>query len=214
MMALTRPAANSRSLGELRYLLLEVVQVVRALVLNLIAFLAKVLILNKKTLVISKWFYDKFTSFRTAGLQQEVSLLKTHWKLISRIERVADNLLIVACFFLAYRLRDDVLELANLVGLSIPLEALPLGPIEGYFVLLGITLPLYNAVLTTLGAYRSMRFSSVRQILKISLLSSVVVFFSTGAVFFLLKMDPSRSLLGIFCAFCAVAHFLERVVVS
>lgn len=140
-------------------------------------------------------------------------MLKTHWKLISRIERVADNLLIIACFFLAYRLRDQIIQLAQSLGASVSLESLPLGPVEDYFVLLGIVLPLYNAVLSTLGAYRSMRFSSVWQILRVSLLSSLIVFFSTGAVFFLLKMDPSRSLLGIFCGLCAASHFCERVLV-
>lgn len=140
-------------------------------------------------------------------------MLKAHWKLISRIERVADNLLVIACFFFAYRLRDVVLKLGSFAGLSSPAAALPLGPIEGYFVVLGLALPLYNAVLSMLGAYRSMRFSSLPQIFKISVLSSLVVFFSAGAGFFLLKMDPSRSLLGTFCALTGLAHFAERVVV-
>ncbi|MCB0345535.1 MAG: hypothetical protein KDD66_10480, partial [Bdellovibrionales bacterium] len=140
-------------------------------------------------------------------------MLKTHWKMVSRIERIADNLLIAACFFLAYRLRDTFFELVGRFGLAVPVETLPLGPVEDYFVILGIVLPLYNAALSALGAYRSMRFSSMPQILKISLLSSLLVFFSTGAVFFLLKMDPSRSFLGIFCALCAVFHFIERLIV-
>ena len=140
-------------------------------------------------------------------------MLKAHWRLISRIERILDNLLVVAAFLIAYYLRDYFLLAANTVALPFPQELKELAAVDDYYLLLGVALPLYNAFLSLLGAYRSMRFSSVFHLLRVSVLSSGLVFLCEGSVLFLLKLDLSRSYVAIFCVLCAIFHFGLRLCV-
>ena len=49
-------------------------------------------------------------------------MLKTHWRHISRLERVADNSLIVAAFFLSYHLRDLLIHAASTWSFELPFE--------------------------------------------------------------------------------------------
>ncbi len=140
-------------------------------------------------------------------------MLKAHWRFISRIERVFDNLLIVLAFLLAYYLRDDFLFFANEIALPFPQELKSLARVEDYLLVLGVALPLYNAFLSLLGAYRSMRFSKVLQLLRITVMASALVFLCQGSVLFLLKLDLSRSYVAIFCILCAIFHFSLRILV-
>lgn len=140
-------------------------------------------------------------------------MLKAHWRFISRVERVFDNLLIVLAFLLAYFLRDDFLFLANNLALPFPQELKSLARVEDYLLVLGVALPLYNAFLSLLGAYRSMRFSNVWQLLRITVLASGLVFLCQGSVLFLLKLDLSRSYVALFCILCGLFHFSLRMLV-
>lgn len=139
-------------------------------------------------------------------------MLKTHWRFISRIERVGDNVIIVVSFFLAYFLRDIFLRNFNswIFPSSLPQELNKLGPLQGYIIVLGVALPVYNALLSIFGAYRSMRFQSTLQLSKLFLLSSGLVFLCEGFAFYFLKLDLSRSFLAIFCAFSGVLLLIER----
>jgi len=139
-------------------------------------------------------------------------VLKNHWRLISRLERIADNVLIVAAFFISYYFRDEFLSLGAHSGLvaSHTAEASQLGPIEDYFIVLGISLPMYNALLEILGAYRSMRMSSWLHILRSCIFASLLVFLCDGSLLYFLKLDLSRSFVGLFCALSGLALFLER----
>jgi exopolysaccharide biosynthesis polyprenyl glycosylphosphotransferase len=138
-------------------------------------------------------------------------LLKTHWRIVSILERFADNVLIVACFFGTYYLRDPLLSAANSYAVPFPQELKSLGVIEDYLIVLGIALPLYNAFISLLGGYRSMRFSSWFSLLRMSVLASGLVFLCEGSFLYLLKIDLSRSFVGIFCISSGVVLFLERI---
>jgi len=135
-------------------------------------------------------------------------LLKTHWRLISRLERVADNFLIVIAFFAAYYLRDDVLQFFSPAPQGTVHSVL--APIDQYFIVLGIAIPLFNTFLSAFGGYKSMRFRSLWSLLKIAFFSSALVFLCEGFVLYLFKLDLSRSFVGVYCLVCAVILFFER----
>jgi exopolysaccharide biosynthesis polyprenyl glycosylphosphotransferase len=140
------------------------------------------------------------------------TMLKQNWRVISNIERVVDNLIIVAVFFLTYRLRDILFGVLDIFSVTQGDTPTTLAPIEDYFIVLGIALPLYNALLSMMGAYQSMRFSSLWKLFKIAFVSSVSVFLLEGSILYLLKLPLSRSFVGMFCLFCGAALFLERVI--
>ena len=140
-------------------------------------------------------------------------MLKAHWRMISRVERACDNAIVIAAFFLTYALRGHFLGFAETLGIRLPQTLLSLGSIANYFIILAIALPLYNAFLSLLGAYNSMRLSSWWKLLQSSALSAGAVFVCTGALLFLLKLDLSRSFIGIFSFLSAVLLFAERFIV-
>ena len=139
-------------------------------------------------------------------------VLKNHWRLISRLERITDNILIVVAFFLSYYFRDEFLSVGAIFGVvtNHTVEASMLGPIEDYFVVLGLSLPVYNALLEILGAYRSMRMSSWFHILRSCVFASLLVFLCDGSLLYFLKLDLSRSFVGLFCGLSGFALFVER----
>lgn len=137
-------------------------------------------------------------------------MLKNHWKLISRLERVADNILIVLAFFLSYSCREIFFQFGNSLGLVQFDAPAPLAPIETYYIVLGLTLPIFNALLEILGAYRSMRLSTTWQLLRIACFTSLLVFLCQGSLLYFLKLDLSRSFVGTFCALSGVFLFIER----
>jgi len=136
-------------------------------------------------------------------------MLKNYWRIVSRIERVLDNAILVGAFFLTHRFR----ALISQSGLDdFFQEGLRrLGPVEDYFVVLGFTIPLFNSVLSMLGAYRSMRLSKPIQLLRLSFSAAVVVFILLGALFYILKLDLSRSFVALYCFISAFLIFLVRL---
>lgn len=133
--------------------------------------------------------------------------------MVSRVERVTDNLIVVAAFFVTYHWRDFFLSLLREVFGSLPETVGALGPMSDYLIVLGVSLPLYNAFLSALGGYRSMRFASALRLGRITLFSSVLVFFSVGSFLYLLKLDLSRSFVGLYCINCFLALMVERYAV-
>lgn len=120
-----------------------------------------------------------------------------------------DNGILVGAFFLTHRFRALISQsgLDNLFGEGL----LQLGPITDYFVVLGFTIPLFNSVLSMLGAYRSMRLSKPLQLLRLSFSASLVVFVLLGALFYILKLDLSRSFVALYCFISAFLIFLVRL---
>jgi exopolysaccharide biosynthesis polyprenyl glycosylphosphotransferase len=140
-------------------------------------------------------------------------MLKQNWRLISRLERVGDNLIIVAAFFAAYYGRESLLFWNDVLDLSLPFGGEQLAPIKDYFIVLVVGLISYGVTLSLLGAYGSMRLSSVGRLFWISLVSSLGVFVAMAAALFVLKLDISRSFLGLFVLISSCGLTLERYAV-
>ncbi|HMO17543.1 MAG TPA: sugar transferase [Oligoflexia bacterium] len=140
-------------------------------------------------------------------------MLKSYWRIISWLERLSDNILVVISFFLAYGLRDGFLGTFLEDILFTNKEFLELGEIEQYYLVLAVSLPTYNACLSLLGAYRSMRFHVWTKLLRICVISASVVFLTLAAFLFLLKIDLSRSFIAIFCLISCISLFFERFLV-
>lgn len=138
-------------------------------------------------------------------------MLKQHWRIVSLIARVSDNCIIVLSFFLAHLWRDSFLLLLSRFVTTESLS--PLGPLQDYGLVLAIALPLYNAMLSINGAYRSMRMSSVFSLMRLLLVTSSVVFLCVAALLFILKFELSRSFLGLFCVLCGCLLLVERIIV-
>lgn len=135
-------------------------------------------------------------------------MLKEHWRFIAAIERVIDNVMIIAIFFLSYNLRKT-----GVLWHSALLEPKLLAPLENYFVFLFIGLPLFNVFLNLFGAYQSLRYVSVWKLTRIIVGSALLVFLFEGWFLYLLKEDLSRSLLAIFCVLSGISVFILRYVV-
>lgn len=140
-------------------------------------------------------------------------MLKENWRSISRIERVGDFLIVVAAFFLAYYSRTALLFWNDVLGWNLPFQGDELAPLKDYFIVLVVGLSAYMVFLHLLRAYSSMRLSTALQLLKVSLLSSILVFFTLAAVLFLLKIDLSRSFIALFCGLVGMFLTIERVIV-
>ncbi|MFN8388939.1 MAG: sugar transferase [Bdellovibrionota bacterium] len=140
-------------------------------------------------------------------------MLKNHWRLVSRFARVVDNLLIVLAFYISYTFRDSILEFGYRAGVvSGNQTGLALGQIEDYYIVLGLTLPIFNALLELLGGYRSMRLSSAWQLLRITGFAAILTFLCQGSLLYFLKLDLSRSFVGLFCGLSGVSLFVERLI--
>ncbi|NMC63162.1 MAG: sugar transferase [SAR324 cluster bacterium] len=140
-------------------------------------------------------------------------MLKENWRFISRLERIVDGLLIVFAFFLAYYGRTALGFWDFVFDLGLPFEGPDLAPLKDYFIVLVIGLIAYAIALNALGAYSSMRLRSPWQLFRIALMSSLVVFFVLAASLFLLKINLSRSFIGLFCLLVAFGLAFSRMFV-
>lgn len=138
-------------------------------------------------------------------------MLKQNSRLISRLERLGDNVIIMASFFAAYYGRDSLIFWNDILDLNLPFEGkLSLAPIKDYFLVLVVALLGYGLSLNLMGAYGSMRLSSVWRLFRVALVSSGFVFVSLAATLFLLKVDISRSFVALFVLLTGCGLSLER----
>ena len=137
-------------------------------------------------------------------------MLKQNWRLISRLERIGDNLIIVAAFFAAYFGRDSLIFWNEILDLSLPFTGEQLAPITEYALVLMVGIIGYALMLNLMGAYGSMRLSSVWRLFRISLMSGGGVFLLLAAALYLLKLDISRSFLALFIILSSCGLTLER----
>ncbi len=140
-------------------------------------------------------------------------MLKQNWRFISRLQRVGDSLIIVAAFFLAYVGRDALLFWNDLFQLQIPFRGSDLAPLKDNFIVLFIGLIAFQVSLSVLGAYNSMRLITSVQLFGIFLISAAFVFITLAASLFLLKIDLSRSFLGLFCVLGCLSLSAQRFLV-
>lgn len=137
-------------------------------------------------------------------------MLKQNWRLISRIERIGDTVIIIACFFFAYYGRASLLYWDTRLSLGLPFEGTALAPLKDYVIVLLASLISYTVLLNFFGAYSSMRFSTPAQLLALSVAVSGLVFFALAAVLFTLKIDLSRSFIALFCVLVGLTLTAER----
>ncbi len=138
-------------------------------------------------------------------------MLKQNSRLISRLERLGDNAIIVAAFFAAYYGRDSLIFWNDILDLNLPFKGKAvLAPIKDYVLVLGVALIGYGLSLNLMGAYSSMRLSSVWRLFRVALVSSVAVFISLAATLFVLKIDISRSFVALFVVLAGCGLALER----
>jgi exopolysaccharide biosynthesis polyprenyl glycosylphosphotransferase len=140
-------------------------------------------------------------------------MLKQNWRLISVIERLGDNIVIIAAFLGAYYGRSSLLFWNEKLNLELPFEGYELLPLKEYFVVLLVGLIGYAVVLNIMGAYGSMRLSSVWRLFKVAFVSSLFVFCIVAAALFLLKYPISRSFIALFAVLAGCGLALERYVV-
>jgi len=140
-------------------------------------------------------------------------MLKQNWRLISRLERLGDFLIIILAFFGAYYGRAALVYWNETLAWGLPFEGDKLAPLKDYFVCLVVALLGYSISLSAMGAYSSMRLRSSWYLLWVSFVSSLFVFFALAAVLFILKVDLSRSFIGLFCLLVALTLAAERLVV-
>lgn len=140
-------------------------------------------------------------------------MLKQNWRLVSRFERLGDTLIIALAFIFAYYGRTSLLYWDELFGWNLPFKGESLAPIKDYFIVLVVALIAYTVFLNALGAYGSMRLTTVWRLLWVAIVSSVLVFVVLAAALFLLKIDLSRSFILLFCLLVACLLGLERFLV-
>lgn len=140
-------------------------------------------------------------------------MLKQNWRIISLLERVGDNVIIILAFLSAYYGRTSLLFWNDLFHLGLPFEGEELLPINDYLVVLLAGLIGYSVILNLMGAYGSMRLTSVWRLLNISCVSSGIVFVVLAATLFVLKFPISRSFIGLFVLLAGCGLTLQRYAV-
>ena len=140
-------------------------------------------------------------------------MLRQNWRLISRVEKTGDIMIILCSFFGAYYGRTEIVEWNKLLGFEFPFIGFELAPIKDYFIVLFIGFLGYMVSLRLLGSYGSMRLSTFGRLLKISLISSITVFLLLSSSLFLLKIDLSRSFIALFCILVGIFQLIERWIV-
>jgi exopolysaccharide biosynthesis polyprenyl glycosylphosphotransferase len=140
-------------------------------------------------------------------------MLKQNWRAISVLERIGDNVLIVAAFIGAYYGRNSLLYWNELLNLGFHFEGEHLLPIKDYLVVLLSGAIGYAVTLNAMGAYGSMRLSSMWRLLKLAFVSSLIVFGVVASTLFLLKFPISRSFIGLFVLLAGCGLTLQRYVV-
>lgn len=137
-------------------------------------------------------------------------MLKENWKFVSRLERIADLLIVFIAFFVAYYSRVGLVELDKYFHWGI-LSGPKLGPINRYHFLLFTSILAYAGTLSLMGAYASMRLTSLWQLFRTFVMASVIVFFIITSILFLTKnIYISRSFVAVFCFVIIFGLTLER----
>lgn len=140
-------------------------------------------------------------------------MLKENWRLISRLERAGDVALICLSFLAAYYGRSSLVFWNELYDLGLPFFGEELAPLKDYVLILFLSVLFFMIVLSFMGAYASMRLTSPIKLLTIGLVSSAIVFLLLAATLFILKVEVSRSFIGLFCLLVGLLLTLERYLV-
>jgi exopolysaccharide biosynthesis polyprenyl glycosylphosphotransferase len=137
-------------------------------------------------------------------------MLKENWRFVARIQRVSDLIITILAFLTAYEARSALYYWDKKFKWGLPFEGPDLLPFKEYITVLLIAVAAYVLILNWLGAYSSMRLTTSWQLFRLFLLSSFFAFFTIAAVLFLLKIDISRSFLGLFALIMVLFLSAER----
>ncbi|MCB0334901.1 MAG: sugar transferase [Bdellovibrionales bacterium] len=140
-------------------------------------------------------------------------MLKENWRFVARIQRVGDLFITAAVFVAAYYGRTSLLFWNDVFSLNLPFEGPSLAPLRDYALVLSIALASTALFLQWRGAYSSMRFRSKWQLFYMFIECALFVFFMLAGCLFLLKLDVSRSFLGLFCVLQSLSLTIQRYVV-
>lgn len=140
-------------------------------------------------------------------------MIRNNSRSLTQIERLVDNLLVIGCFILAYYGRESLLYWDNLYNLNLPFAGPTAAPLQSYLIVLLISLPLFNLFMGIGGAYDDARYRSAIRTLRLSLVSALLVFVALGAALYLLKIDLSRLVLGLFCLLVGLSVSLSRFII-
>lgn len=140
-------------------------------------------------------------------------MLKENWRFIARVERVADLFITAVVFVAAYYGRESLIFWNQKLHWNLPFEGKLLAPINDYALILIVAITATAAFLHISGAYGSMRMRSRFQLLALFIQCSLFVFFALAGSLFLLKIDVSRSFLGLFCILQSLALTAQRYIV-
>lgn len=140
-------------------------------------------------------------------------MLKENWRFISRVERIADNAIIIACFFIAYYGRGSLLFWDQVYNLGLPFDGEQLAPLKDYFIVLLVSLFGFNSALNFYDAYGSMRLATPFRLFRIATYSAVFTFLCLASSLFLLKVQLSRIFVFLFLTLCTLLLTAERTAV-
>lgn len=140
-------------------------------------------------------------------------MLKQNWRVISVLERIGDNVIIIAAFVSAYFGRRSLIYWNDEFQLGFHFEGESLLPLADYSIVLMVGLVGYWVTLSVMGAYGSMRLSSVWRLFRLAFLSSVTVFGVVAAALFVLKFPISRSFIALFVLLSGCGLALQRYAV-
>jgi exopolysaccharide biosynthesis polyprenyl glycosylphosphotransferase len=140
-------------------------------------------------------------------------MLKENWRFVSRVQRLGDILITVFAFFAAYYGRSSLIYWSEIFSWNLPFEGPDLAPIADYSIVLFVALVGYQFTLSMMGAYSSMRLASSWQLFRLFSVSSVLVFVGLATCLFVLKIDLSRSFIGLFSILMVLCLTAERYLV-
>jgi exopolysaccharide biosynthesis polyprenyl glycosylphosphotransferase len=139
-------------------------------------------------------------------------MLRERAKLFTAVQFVADALLSVAAFLLAYyaRLHLNQITPEKFDRLMNPV----VHPLLNYAPMVGVALPVWAMAAFSLGLYRLSMRRSDREKLRIVVESSILLGLFLGFLSFALKLEISRPLIFLFLFFQAVLLAVPRVVIA
>ncbi len=140
-------------------------------------------------------------------------MLKQNWRAISALERIGDNLIIIAAFIGAYYGRTSLLYWNEFFQLGLHFEGEYLMPLKDNVIVLLVGVIGYSITLNAMGAYGSMRLTSVWRLFKVACVSSLIVFAILATALFLFKLPISRSFIGLFVLLAGAGLALQRYLV-
>ncbi len=157
-------------------------------------------------------FFEKFYIL-TPRYNQKRSMLKQSWRLISRLEKIGDFIILICAFLLAYYGRTSFIFWNEFFNAPLHFSGKDLAPLREYSVVLIVAILSQSVFLNLLGAYSSMRLRSPGQIFKVFVINAFLIFVVLSATMFLLKLDLSRSFVTLFCILLVFFLVIERYVV-